>query len=52
MQRDSTRSDAEIPKEEVLAYIRGVKKLMRNKTMEKDDSDTVFGFLDFMEKSH
>lgn len=51
MQRDSTRSDAEIPKEEVLAYIRGVKKLMRNKTMEKDDSDTVFGFLDFMEKA-
>ena len=51
MQGDPTRSDAEIPKEEVLAYIRGVKKLMRNKTMEKDDSDTVFGFLDFMEKA-
>lgn len=51
LKNDPTRDDEEIPQQEIKDYLYRVKDAMRNKTMRREDEDTILEWIEFLERT-
>jgi len=49
IKNDPTRNEEDIPKQEIMTYLRTVKDAMKNKTMSSEDEREVMGYLQLIE---